>query len=531
MPKKAKEASSDVSPADLYWAARHGSELRIRAALDKGAAVDALFDGRPALVVAALSDQPHAVAALLEAGATVDLAEDGTSLTPLASAVIEGSLKCAERLADAGADLERADADGLTPLMHAALHGRADEAHLLLKRGASPDAKAGGVDARQLASVQGHDRVIWAIDAELKRRADAAAEKAAAEKAAAEAAARAAEEKAAAERAAKDAAAAAEAAAERAAALDPTAPAPKRMRASAPEIGRASATRLEVIQEDDYVVVKLHGAEIVRLDEDDDGTLTLSSGGWQTVSTLEAINGSVAELLPDLNLELRNVQGEWALVHKTSGNSRPFADGLAIPTKADDPLAAAKAPDGTPSQSPQTNAAPAPPAPQAQQMPPQAGMMPGGGLAGGAAMSAMGGMGQGMGGMCGGMGMMPGMCGGAMAGMGGGAMGGNPQQRLLQQQMMMSMGRGGAMGGQPNMMGGMMGGMPNMMGGMRPMMGGMGGMGMGMGGMGGMPNQMQQMQQMPNQMQGMPNQMQNQMGGGAMGGGAMGGGTDPRMQK
>ena len=185
MPKKSKDASSDVPPADLYWAARHGSELRIRAALEKGAAVDALFDGRPALVVAALSDQPHAVAALLEAGATVDLAEDGTSLTPLASAVIEGSLKCAERLADAGADLERADADGLTPLMHAALHGRADEAHLLLKRGASPDAKAGGVDARQLASVQGHDRVIWAIDAELKRRADAAAEKAAAEKAAA----------------------------------------------------------------------------------------------------------------------------------------------------------------------------------------------------------------------------------------------------------------------------------------------------------------------------------------------------------
>jgi hypothetical protein len=505
MPKKSKDASSDVPPADLYWAARHGSELRIRAALEKGAAVDALFDGRPALVVAALSDQPHAVAALLEAGATVDLAEDGTSLTPLASAVIEGSLKCAERLADAGADLERADADGLTPLMHAALHGRADEAHLLLKRGASPDAKAGGVDARQLASVQGHDRVIWAIDAELKRRADAAAEKAAAE------------------RAAKDAAAAAEAAAERAAALDPTAPAPKRMRASAPEIGRASATRLEVIQEDDYVVVKLHGAEIVRLDEDDDGTLTLSSGGWQTVSTLEAINGSVAELLPDLNLELRNVQGEWALVHKTSGNSRPFADGLAIPTKADDPLAAAKAPDGTPSQSPQTNAAPAPPAPQAQQMPPQAGMMPGGGLAGGAAMSAMGGMG----GMCGGMGMMPGMCGGAMAGMGGGAMGGNPQQRLLQQQMMMSMGRGGAMGGQPNMMGGMMGGMPNMMGGMRPM-GMMGGMGMGMGGMGGMGANMGGMQ--PNQMQGMPNQMQNPMGGGAMGGGAMGGGTDPRMQ-
>ena len=113
-----------------------------------------------------------------------------------------------------------------------------------------------------------------------------------------------------------------------------------------------------MIEEDDYVVVKLHGAEIVRLDEDDDGTLTLSSGGWQTVSTLEAINGSVAELLPDLNLELRNVQGEWALVHKTSGNSRPCRR-AGHPDQGRRPLAAV-------TQSPQTNAAPAPPAPQAQ---------------------------------------------------------------------------------------------------------------------------------------------------------------------
>ena len=216
MPKKAKpDTSSDVPPADLYWAARHGSELRIRAALDKGAAVDALFDGRPALVAAACADQPHAVAALLEAGASVDLAEDGTSLTPLASAVIEGSLKCAERLADAGADLERADADGLTPLMHAALHGRAD-GRTCCSSAASPGAS--GRRRRAPAGGAGPRSRDLGDRRRLKRRADEAAEKAAAEKAAARRR-RAPPGEGGGREGGEGAAAAAEAAAERAAAL------------------------------------------------------------------------------------------------------------------------------------------------------------------------------------------------------------------------------------------------------------------------------------------------------------------------
>ena len=144
-----------------------------------------------------------------------------------------------------------------------------------------------------------------------------AAEKAAAEKEAAEkeAAARAAEEeaadKAAAEKAAADEAAAAEqrAAAELAwastatkgseeadgsaaaaaapaandaeqgaAAAQPT----RRVRCAAPTAGALAPTRLEVVQEGDDVVVRLHATEIVRLRSR--GELTLSSGGWRTVS-------------------------------------------------------------------------------------------------------------------------------------------------------------------------------------------------------------------------------------------------------
>ena len=70
----------------------------------------------------------------------------------------------------------------------------------------------------------------------------------------------------------------------------------RRTRCAAPTAGQLAPTRLEVVQEGDDVVVRLHAAEIVRLRSH--GELTLSSGGWRTVSTLEAINGSVAELVP-----------------------------------------------------------------------------------------------------------------------------------------------------------------------------------------------------------------------------------------
>jgi hypothetical protein len=55
---------------------------------------------------------------------------------------------------------------------------------------------------------------------------------------------------------------------------------------------------------------------------------------------MEAINGSVAELIPSLKLEVIGSGDDWSL-RDGSGNCVPFRDGIAIPSKADDPLAAA----------------------------------------------------------------------------------------------------------------------------------------------------------------------------------------------
>ena len=56
---------------------------------------------------------------------------------------------------------------------------------------------------------------------------------------------------------------------------------------------------------------------------------------------MEAINGSVNELLPQLKLELvSDGDDNWSL-RDSSGKTVPFRDGISIPTKADNPLAVA----------------------------------------------------------------------------------------------------------------------------------------------------------------------------------------------
>ena len=279
---------------------------------------------------------------LLDAGADVNLAAEN-GVTPLAAAVIEGAAACVRHLLAKGADPELPDTDGFTPLMHAALHGRVDSAAALVEAGAVLGAGPAGVGAKELAHVQGHQALVELIEGgDRKRLEKAAADKAEAERvvAAKEASERAAIERAAAEKAAETRAAAEEkAAVERAAAAEAAtdeqaaaelaaaaavppaveaataAPAAseaelgasanlqagerntgRRTRCAAPTAGQLAPTRLEVVQEGDDVVVRLHAAEIVRLRSH--GELTLSSGGWRTVSTLEAINGSVAELVP-----------------------------------------------------------------------------------------------------------------------------------------------------------------------------------------------------------------------------------------
>ena len=57
-------------------------------------------------------------------------------------ACIHGHLECAKALLGAGADINKQDNNGWTPLMNAAINGRIEVVRELLKRGAKEDLKA-----------------------------------------------------------------------------------------------------------------------------------------------------------------------------------------------------------------------------------------------------------------------------------------------------------------------------------------------------------------------------------------------------
>ncbi len=65
----------------------------------------------------------------------------------LGVAVLLGDTARVRVLLRAGADPERADSDGTTPLYQAPVNGEAEIARLLLKAGASPDTQSRGIGA------------------------------------------------------------------------------------------------------------------------------------------------------------------------------------------------------------------------------------------------------------------------------------------------------------------------------------------------------------------------------------------------
>jgi ankyrin repeat protein len=171
---RARESVSDTTP--LHWAAEGGHRAIARMLIERGAdleAVDEWFRLSPlgwATVVtwnpAFHEDRPATAAALLEAGARLDLfsalalgkagamreiaAADPASLerrlgyaadtmTPLQVAVSRRLTEMARQLLDLGADPSARTAGGLTTLALARLHRDSEAATLFVARGAAPD--------------------------------------------------------------------------------------------------------------------------------------------------------------------------------------------------------------------------------------------------------------------------------------------------------------------------------------------------------------------------------------------------------
>jgi hypothetical protein len=90
------------------------------------------------LVTAARNGDVETIRSLCAHGADPDQPSGGNDWTPLQHAVHTGQTQSVAALLDAGATIDRANSSGMTPLMLAAGYGQRDIVQLLLARGAEP---------------------------------------------------------------------------------------------------------------------------------------------------------------------------------------------------------------------------------------------------------------------------------------------------------------------------------------------------------------------------------------------------------
>ena len=143
----------------LMVVARAGHVEAARVLLRHGAKVDAVehWRGQTALMWAAAQNQPAMVKELIAHGADVNarstvnnwqrqvtaepraVYRPAGGWTPLLYAAREGCVECARILVEAGADLNLADPEGISPLLMAVINTRFDLAGSLIKLGANPN--------------------------------------------------------------------------------------------------------------------------------------------------------------------------------------------------------------------------------------------------------------------------------------------------------------------------------------------------------------------------------------------------------
>lgn len=143
----------------LMTVARTSQVDAARLLLARGARVDAVetWRGQTALMWAAAQRQPAMVRVLVAAGADVNarstvndwdrqvtaepraIYRPAGGLTPLLYAAREGCVECATALVDAGARIDLADPEHISPLLMAVMNMHFDVAAALVRKGANPD--------------------------------------------------------------------------------------------------------------------------------------------------------------------------------------------------------------------------------------------------------------------------------------------------------------------------------------------------------------------------------------------------------
>ncbi|MDD2671058.1 MAG: ankyrin repeat domain-containing protein [Syntrophales bacterium] len=140
-------ARSRQDDTALIAAARGGHEGTIRWLLKRRAAVNAANDlGETALMAAALRGHARAVEALLGGGARTEMIDEmGNTALILASTGVlyegGGSAETVGVLLEHGADVNRSNDEGVTPLIGAAARGNIEVVRVLLAAGADREAR------------------------------------------------------------------------------------------------------------------------------------------------------------------------------------------------------------------------------------------------------------------------------------------------------------------------------------------------------------------------------------------------------
>jgi ankyrin repeat protein len=127
----------------LFRAIKADDPGLVRAALGHGIPVNRKRGAVAPIHVAVMSASAEVVQVLIDAGADPDAPGGKDDTPPLSFAASAKRPTIINCLILAGADIERRDCFGRTPLMYAAEAGAKDAAECLLKNGADPCARAG----------------------------------------------------------------------------------------------------------------------------------------------------------------------------------------------------------------------------------------------------------------------------------------------------------------------------------------------------------------------------------------------------
>ncbi|KAI4155893.1 MAG: hypothetical protein LQ340_000673 [Diploschistes diacapsis] len=154
------EKGADIEAADpqgrtpLWMAVCSGHEEITRLLLKKGAKIDVRCEGETLLSEAILSRNETAIRLLLERGAKLDM----RSSLFLAASV--GNIMIARILLKMGAEIDRKNDEGDTPLALAALSGEVEMIRMLLEKGAEVDTKNNSGKTALLYAARNGDEIV-----------------------------------------------------------------------------------------------------------------------------------------------------------------------------------------------------------------------------------------------------------------------------------------------------------------------------------------------------------------------------------